>query len=289
MKTTHLLLGALLLCTCSAPPATEKLEGETGNAPSSPEEPTAPAQKDSLRPGSDPAPKESPPLPETPTDADAPSAERETLTSSDIRAVMKTLEEQILACFPNGGDWIVPIRFTVEPSGKVSGAAVTDELAGTPAGDCVAAIVKRTSFPAFRGGALRITYPFALGPVIEPAVHSEVPLPMPPAPPVASAPASAPAPHAQKNAPDDPILAAERSLALSDLDGAEAALAPYKSSSNPPPEAVYLLGTIAARRGRVGEMCAYYRQYLALAPRSPAAPAIQKQLDAAAAADPACR
>jgi hypothetical protein len=54
------------------------------------------------------------------------------------------------------------VSVTIAKSGRVSNASVTGSFSGTPTGDCVAKVVKSATFPAFKGAAQTINYPFML-------------------------------------------------------------------------------------------------------------------------------
>ncbi len=87
------------------------------------------------------------------------------LTTAEIKAKMRGLQSSTNRCYKKykqAGS--VPVRFTVDPSGKVTKAAARGSFAGTDSGRCVSSVVKTARFPAFSGRPQSFTFPFLLTP-----------------------------------------------------------------------------------------------------------------------------
>ncbi len=85
------------------------------------------------------------------------------LDRGDVADAMATISDRARACQETeGAVGSVNIKFTVDPSGRVSKASATGKFAGTATGACVAAAVKSAKFPAWNGGPMSFSYPFLL-------------------------------------------------------------------------------------------------------------------------------
>ena len=85
------------------------------------------------------------------------------LDRSDVSKAMGAVRSQVMRCRDKEQfEGTVTVKFNVAPSGQVTSAEATGSKAGTPTGACVAAAVKRASFPAFDGAPTSFTYPFLL-------------------------------------------------------------------------------------------------------------------------------
>jgi len=85
------------------------------------------------------------------------------LDRGDVSKAMSAVRSQVMRCRDKEQfEGTVTVKFHVAPSGAVTSAEATGSKAGTPTGNCVAAAVKRASFPAFDGSTTSFTYPFLL-------------------------------------------------------------------------------------------------------------------------------
>jgi hypothetical protein len=74
------------------------------------------------------------------------------LTNQEVRDGLDAITGKAKACYGSTGQTgTVKVKLTIAPSGKVSKASASGDLAGTPAADCVVAAVKAASFPAWDG------------------------------------------------------------------------------------------------------------------------------------------
>jgi hypothetical protein len=82
------------------------------------------------------------------------------LDRRDVATAMTGVRVAVMKCRDlEQFEGTVTVKFVVDPSGKVSSVSSTRK---GPTGDCVAAAVKRASFPAFDGAPTSFTYPFLL-------------------------------------------------------------------------------------------------------------------------------
>lgn len=96
--------------------------------------------------------------------APAPSAELpERPTRSQITTVLSGLNGPVRSC-ANGQTGTAPVAIVIGSDGAVRSANVSGQFAGTPAGECIAGVVRRARFPAFRAPQVNITYPFVILP-----------------------------------------------------------------------------------------------------------------------------
>ncbi len=95
------------------------------------------------------------------TPATPPPAAAAKLTRGQVNGVVRRYFGRVKGC-AKGQSGTVTVRFTISPSGAVSGArVVTSQFAGTPAAGCIAGVVRSMKFPA-ASGSLTINYPFRL-------------------------------------------------------------------------------------------------------------------------------
>jgi hypothetical protein len=99
-----------------------------------------------------------------PAAAAAPSAELpERPTRSQMTTVLSGLNGPIRSC-ANGQTGTAPVAIVIGNDGVVRSANVSGQFAGTPAGECIAGVVRRARFPAFRAPQVNITYPYVILP-----------------------------------------------------------------------------------------------------------------------------
>lgn len=81
------------------------------------------------------------------------------LTNQEVRDGLDAINGKAKACYGSHGQTgTVKVKLTIAPSGKVSKASASGDLAGTPAGDCVVAAVKSASFPPWDGAPKSTSY-----------------------------------------------------------------------------------------------------------------------------------
>ncbi len=99
-----------------------------------------------------------------PAAAAAPSAELpERPTRSQMTAVLSGLNGPIRTC-ANGQTGTAPVAIVIGNDGAVRSANVSGQFSGTPVGECIAGVVRRAHFPAFRAQQVNITYPYVILP-----------------------------------------------------------------------------------------------------------------------------
>ena len=81
------------------------------------------------------------------------------LTNQEVRDGLDAINGKAKACYgAHGQTGTVKVKLTIAPSGKVSKASASGDLAGTPAGDCVVSAVKSADFPAWDGAPKSTSY-----------------------------------------------------------------------------------------------------------------------------------
>jgi hypothetical protein len=81
------------------------------------------------------------------------------LTNQEVRDGLDAINGKAKACYgAHGQTGTVKVKLTIAPSGKVSKATASGDLAGTPAGDCVVSAVKSAEFPAWDGAPKSTSY-----------------------------------------------------------------------------------------------------------------------------------
>jgi hypothetical protein len=101
--------------------------------------------------------------PDAPVQAPAPAPSAPTTPSrEDVQRAMDEVRGEVASC-GGGRRALANVRIVVRgATGRVSSALVEGELAGTPAGSCVALAVRRASFPSFEREAFTVLYAFRL-------------------------------------------------------------------------------------------------------------------------------
>lgn len=84
-----------------------------------------------------------------------------TPSRDDVTSAMRGVTPAVTACGAQQHGTAL-VRITVDHTGRVSSALVSGDLAGTPAGSCVAQAVRAASFPTFRQSTFVISYPFRI-------------------------------------------------------------------------------------------------------------------------------
>lgn len=86
-------------------------------------------------------------------------AKKTELTNQEVRDGLDAINGKAKACYgAHGQTGTVKVKLTIAPSGKVSKATASGDLAGTPAGDCVVSAVKSAEFPAWDGAPKSTSY-----------------------------------------------------------------------------------------------------------------------------------
>ncbi|HEY3353593.1 MAG TPA: AgmX/PglI C-terminal domain-containing protein [Polyangia bacterium] len=93
----------------------------------------------------------------------SPRSVKTRLEPAEVQEGMRAVKGRVQACYQqHQAAGVVQVALTIEPSGRVSHAAVTGSFANTRTGDCVAAAVRAATFVPYVGAPLRISYPFVL-------------------------------------------------------------------------------------------------------------------------------
>lgn len=85
----------------------------------------------------------------------------ETPSREDIVAGFNSVRAEVLAC-ANGGGGVAPIEATVVGSGHITHANVGGYYQGTPAGSCIARVLRKARFAAFSGESIKVSFPYTL-------------------------------------------------------------------------------------------------------------------------------
>jgi hypothetical protein len=86
----------------------------------------------------------------------------EKLTQSDIKKGMGPVQKKAMECYEKYNvAGTANVKLTVEPSGKISSAALAGSYDNTPTGTCILDAVKKASFPKTKS-PLSFSYPFML-------------------------------------------------------------------------------------------------------------------------------
>jgi len=98
--------------------------------------------------------------------ASTPMAAAENLPASpsrdSVRSALQSVSAGVAACGA-GQHGVAMTAITFRGStGRVSGARVSGQFAGTPVGSCVARAVRRASVPRFRNNTMSVNFPFRL-------------------------------------------------------------------------------------------------------------------------------
>jgi len=93
----------------------------------------------------------------------APKLDKKGLDAGDIRKAMSALDGKAQGCYGKFNvSGSVAVKLTVAASGQVKKAVVTGKFAGTPTGDCVAAIAGGAKFPPWDGATMTVNYSYFL-------------------------------------------------------------------------------------------------------------------------------
>jgi hypothetical protein len=85
------------------------------------------------------------------------------LTRSQVMDVMNSLQDKVHECaVQTGKSGTVQVTATVVQTGRVKSVRIAGMFAGTPAGDCVATVVRGAVFPTFVGQPQPVNYPVPL-------------------------------------------------------------------------------------------------------------------------------
>ncbi len=81
---------------------------------------------------------------------------------SDVTRVLGGLSGQVTAC-GNGESGMALVRMTINGStGRVATVEVSGSVEGTPAGNCIAGVMRGARFPLFSSDTFRVAYPYRL-------------------------------------------------------------------------------------------------------------------------------
>jgi len=94
----------------------------------------------------------------------APSADLpERLGRAQITGVLGPLNGAVRSC-AQGQTGTAPVSIVIGNDGAVRTATVSGQFAGTPVGDCIAGVVRRAHFPAFRAATQNLMFPYVITP-----------------------------------------------------------------------------------------------------------------------------
>lgn len=94
----------------------------------------------------------------------APSADLpERLGRAQITSVLGPLNGPVRSC-AQGQTGTAPVSIVIGNDGAVRTATVSGQFAGTPVGDCIAGVVRRAHFPAFRAPTQTLMFPYVITP-----------------------------------------------------------------------------------------------------------------------------
>ena len=94
----------------------------------------------------------------------APSADLpERLGRAQITGVLSPLNGAVRSC-AQGQTGTAPVAIVIGNDGAVRTATVSGQFAGTPVGDCIAGVVRRAHFPAFRAPTQNLMFPYVITP-----------------------------------------------------------------------------------------------------------------------------
>jgi hypothetical protein len=78
-----------------------------------------------------------------------------------VQAALDEKRTEIVACAA-GQRGVAEVDLTVASAGNVTYAVVGGDFAGTPAGSCIARVVRSAKFAPFSKPRFRVIYPFSL-------------------------------------------------------------------------------------------------------------------------------
>jgi len=85
----------------------------------------------------------------------------ETPTRENVQSALDEKRSEVLVC-ANGQRGVAEVDLTVASSGAVTHAVVAGDFAGSPAGSCIARVVRTARFAPFSKPRFRVIYPFSL-------------------------------------------------------------------------------------------------------------------------------
>lgn len=120
----------------------------------------------SAKPAASDEPEAAPAPPEPPSEAQLAAAVPEgplpeTPTRDNVQSALDAKRDEVLACAA-GMHGVAEVDLTVSNNGAVTHAVVAGDFAGTPAGSCIARVVRTARFAPFSKPRFRVLYPFSL-------------------------------------------------------------------------------------------------------------------------------
>jgi hypothetical protein len=116
-------------------------------------------------PAADPVMTVTPVAPEAPVPAAEPAVPAgplpETPTRENVQSALDAKRSEVLVCAA-GQHGIAEVDLTVSSTGAVTHAVVAGDFAGSPAGSCIARVVRTARFAPFSKPRFRVIYPFSL-------------------------------------------------------------------------------------------------------------------------------
>lgn len=87
----------------------------------------------------------------------------ERLGRAQITGVLSPLNGAVRSC-AQGQTGTAPVSIVIGNDGAVRTATVSGQFAGTPVGECIAGVVRRAHFPAFRAATQNLMFPYVITP-----------------------------------------------------------------------------------------------------------------------------
>jgi hypothetical protein len=97
----------------------------------------------------------------TPAPAEPAAPMPETPTRENVQSALDAKRSEVLQCAA-GAHGVAEVDLTVSSTGAVTHAVVAGDFAGTPAGSCIARVVRTARFAPFSKPRFRVIYPFSL-------------------------------------------------------------------------------------------------------------------------------
>jgi hypothetical protein len=126
------------------------------------------AEATAVQPAEDSVIKVTPAEPAAPEPAAAPTEPAEptgplpeTPTRENVQSALDAKRSEVLVC-ANGQRGVAEVDLTVQSTGAVTHAVVAGDFAGSPAGSCIARVVRTARFAPFSKPRFRVIYPFSL-------------------------------------------------------------------------------------------------------------------------------
>ena len=98
----------------------------------------------------------------------------ERLGRAQITGVLSPLTRAVRSC-AHGQPGTAPVAIVIGNNGAVRSATVSGQFAGTPIGECIAAVVRRAHFPAFQAPVQNMMFPYVINPPRPPQNTSSEP------------------------------------------------------------------------------------------------------------------